>query len=217
MNRTTFAPRQDAGRLVLGTGVVIAAMFASGCSSTIKTEPARVAAAISQPAATGMATAAPVTPATAAPQASTAPAIPTAAPTLAPVRVAPTSAPRPVVVPTAVPAPIAPTPIAVPVVPVAGDWLGPMAGDAGRCGASYSEFFLQANGSYSVTSRSNDCGGFTVYGRYSARNGSISFDQLGSDCPACTQTAAYSVSISFIDANSLEMNDGTFSYIYHRQ
>ena len=94
-----------------------------------------------------------------------------------------------------------------------GTWLGPYPGSAQSCGSSYSEIHLNGNGTYSTTYESNNCGGLTVYGTYSTQGHTMYVHQQRSDCPTCTQSMSYSVTFSFIDANSLNIN----GYIYHRQ
>src|SRR5437660_12731685 len=66
-----------------------------------------------------------------------------------------------------------------------GRWLGPMPGGTGRCGSAVSEWTLAGDGTYHVTNRSTDCGGFTVFGTYSADDRAVAFEQQCVDCPKC--------------------------------
>jgi hypothetical protein len=99
-----------------------------------------------------------------------------------------------------------------------GDWLGPMPGDAGECGESYGEWFLHATGSYTFTTNSSDCGGFTNYGSYQVSGNVIDFRQQGvANCATCEQQAAFAVTYRFVTENTLELCDNVRCYDYYRQ
>jgi len=107
----------------------------------------------------------------------------------------------------------------VPMSQVAGYWLGPAPGDTGGCGSSYSEWLLEADGSYEVTDNSADCGGFTAAGAFAIQGSTLSFDQQRSTCGDCG-AGDYSVSVSFPEANAMQMCDLPADgrcYTYSRQ
>jgi hypothetical protein len=99
-----------------------------------------------------------------------------------------------------------------------GDWLGPFPTATGSCGASYGEFFFQANGSYAFNGNSENCGGFTPEGTYTVASNVITFHQTRvPNCPTCTQSLEYSVTFSFVTANDLQVCSGLLCYTYARQ
>ncbi|HZU77923.1 MAG TPA: hypothetical protein VFA70_14245, partial [Dehalococcoidia bacterium] len=117
---------------------------------------------------------------------------------------------------------------------IVGDWLGPAPGDTGQCGVAYGEWFFQSAGSYTFTENSDataypntmtpapaDCAGLTLYGTYAVQGNQIVFHQQGDPgCPPCQQTADFSVTYRFIDANDVQMCDttpGGSCYLYARQ
>lgn len=106
-----------------------------------------------------------------------------------------------------------PVPTPDPTVSLAGNWLGPMPGDASRCGASYSELDLEPDGEYVWVNNSDECGGFTLMGRYTASAGTLTFEQVEATCGECRQEMNYSASFSFIEANAMSIDGMTF----HRQ
>jgi hypothetical protein len=104
---------------------------------------------------------------------------------------------------------------------LAGDWLGPFPGPPGACGLETGEWSLYSSGSYSFTTNSQKCGGFTVYGRFSITGNVITFDQQGNAvCPTCAQKVTYSETFSFPAAGALQLcgtTAGAACYTYYRQ
>jgi hypothetical protein len=99
-----------------------------------------------------------------------------------------------------------------------GAWLGPVPGDQGRCGTASGAFFFQSDATYAYNQQTMECGGFTSTGTYAVTGSSIAFQQLEVvNCPTCTQMAQFSVSFSFVTADSLEICDPAGCWTYHRQ
>lgn len=100
---------------------------------------------------------------------------------------------------------------------LAGRWFGPFPSDTGECGEAYGEFTFQSAGSYSFTTNSADCGGFTSLGNYQVQGDVIGFQQTGiPNCPTCQQYVSFSVRYSFING-ALQMCDNVRCYTYYRQ
>jgi hypothetical protein len=107
---------------------------------------------------------------------------------------------------------------------LAGDWLGPMPGDSGRCGNSYSEFIFRENGAYSITTNSKnkegrgECGGFTTWGVYEIRNDVIYFHQRGAS-PGLQQRIDYNARYRFDGGDALMLQDSGSGrwFTYYRQ
>ena len=102
-----------------------------------------------------------------------------------------------------------------------GDWLGPFPGPPGSCGKEYGEWFLYSTGSYTFTSNSQRCGGFTLYGQFGVQGNVITFHQQANPgCPTCAQSATFSVTFSFVTGGALRLCDtsaGGSCYVYYRQ
>ena len=111
-------------------------------------------------------------------------------------------------------------PARAPVSPVSltGDWLGPMPNGTGACGNSYSEFMFATDGHYSVTSNSQNCGGFTTFGVYEVQGQTLYFHQKGAP-PGVQQQLDYSAEFRFADPDSLMLYDAPTGrwLTYYRQ
>ena len=87
-----------------------------------------------------------------------------------------------------------------------GKWLGPMPGNAGKCGTSNSEFVFQQNSDYSVANQSQDCGTFTLSGVYEVRTNTIYFHQRAAT-QGVQQQMDYPVQYRFESPNALMLRD----------
>lgn len=98
---------------------------------------------------------------------------------------------------------------------LAGSWLGPMPGNAGKCGEAYSMFTFTEDGRFGLKAESNNCGGFSFWGNYSVRNSVIYFHITGHSPGISPQD--FSAGFRFVDANNLVFDDPTGPITYHRQ
>ena len=99
-----------------------------------------------------------------------------------------------------------------------GKWLGPMPGDAGKCGTSTALYIFHQNNDYSVSIDSQNCGNFTLYGVYEVKNNTIYFHQHKGP-PGVTQKVDFTAEYRFEGPDALMLRDGATSpwLTYHRQ